>query len=526
MKTSEYLFELIKSLNKNEKGYFKKLNSFHVRGEKNNYMKLFDVIEKQKEYDEKGVTNNFKGEDLVNNFSVAKAYLYELILKSLRSFYSSFTLDSEIQNLFHQTEILFRKAAYGQCQKILKKAKQLCTAHDRFELLLTLLKWEQKLLVATTPVTVSYKEDKIILEQTQIVINKISNIAAYRLLYNRVFTLAFKYGYNAPPKKEMHELNSIKSDTLLKNESCALSYAAEIQYHSIYCIFFILTGKNKQCYEHRKKHMELLEFRPELISENPLSYFHVLNALFIDSHKLNKFDELPQIIEKLKAVPKRYSTANNESLNLAAFSYSYTAELALYIEIGAFEKGLQLIPEIEKGLIKYEGKISKRHEMLFFSSFANINFSTGNYKNALHWVNKMLDIPSKGNPENMQSFVRFARMFNLFVHYELGNDELLEYIIKSTQRFYTLENKLYQQEKILLDFFRKIITVHSQKQKTAVFKALKQTIEKLLNNPLQKTVLERFELVSWIESKIENRSFAGILKEKALQKIKHGKLVR
>ena len=53
MKTSDNLFKLVKSLSKSEKGYFKKYANFHVRNEQNNYTKIFDAIDNQKEYDEK-----------------------------------------------------------------------------------------------------------------------------------------------------------------------------------------------------------------------------------------------------------------------------------------------------------------------------------------------------------------------------------------------------------------------------------------------------------------------------------------
>ena len=44
----EDLFQLIKSLNRSEKGYFKKFVSTHAKGEAI-YLRLFDAIEKQKD---------------------------------------------------------------------------------------------------------------------------------------------------------------------------------------------------------------------------------------------------------------------------------------------------------------------------------------------------------------------------------------------------------------------------------------------------------------------------------------------
>ena len=55
------LFALIKSLNKSEKGYFKKYANFHVRNnEQNNYTKIFDAIDLQKVYNEPKLIKKFK----------------------------------------------------------------------------------------------------------------------------------------------------------------------------------------------------------------------------------------------------------------------------------------------------------------------------------------------------------------------------------------------------------------------------------------------------------------------------------
>ena len=52
METKDHLFELIKALSKSEKGYFKKVNAFHVKGDQNNYMLVFDTIDKMQVYSE------------------------------------------------------------------------------------------------------------------------------------------------------------------------------------------------------------------------------------------------------------------------------------------------------------------------------------------------------------------------------------------------------------------------------------------------------------------------------------------
>ena len=88
MKTpSDSLFNLIKSLSKGEKQYFKKFSSIHTGKENHYYMRLYDEIEKQTEngvYDEEKIKKTFAGEKFVKQLHVTKNYLFNAILRSLK----------------------------------------------------------------------------------------------------------------------------------------------------------------------------------------------------------------------------------------------------------------------------------------------------------------------------------------------------------------------------------------------------------------------------------------------------------
>ncbi|MGZ6540063.1 MAG: hypothetical protein ACXVEB_16925, partial [Bacteroidia bacterium] len=96
-KASDNLFQLIKSLNKSEKRYFNLYASRHTIGEKNNYIILFEAIDKQSEYDEELILKQFKKETFVNKFSIAKSRLYDVVLDSLTAFHSGSSIDAQLK---------------------------------------------------------------------------------------------------------------------------------------------------------------------------------------------------------------------------------------------------------------------------------------------------------------------------------------------------------------------------------------------------------------------------------------------
>ena len=139
-------------------------------------------------------------------------------------------------------------------------------------------------------------------------------------------------------------------------------------------------------------------------------------------------------------------------------------------------------------------------------------FSTEDYHTALKWLNIILNDPER---EFRKDVYCFARILNLVIHYELGNHEFLESAVKSTSHFLDKRDRLFVLEKSMLDFFRKKLpNADTAAQCTEAFKEFKKVAIEIIKNDFEKKALEYFDLISWLESKIENRSFAEIVREK------------
>ena len=102
-----YLFQLIKSLSKTEKGYVKKYCA--KNGTNPAYLQLFTAIDNQENYDEEQIKNKFKGESFIKQLSVAKNYLIKTVLKSLRAYHSESTSNIKVHELLLEIEILYQK---------------------------------------------------------------------------------------------------------------------------------------------------------------------------------------------------------------------------------------------------------------------------------------------------------------------------------------------------------------------------------------------------------------------------------
>ena len=88
--------------------------------------------------------------------------------------------------------------------------------------------------------------------------------------------------------------------------------------------------------------------------------------------------------------------------------------------------------------------------------------------------------------------------------------------IKSMYRFLYKQQRLFKFEHTLIIFLKKQSTVYFNKKKLkTLFIDLMNQFRKLEKDPFEKNAFEYFDFISWLESKIENRPFAEVLKEKA-----------
>ena len=136
------LHELIQSLTKSEKRYFTLFANRHVIGEGNQYLRLFHCIEKQKDYDEEKVKATLYHDRAITNLPAEKAYLKELILKSLKQFHEDSSTNSELYNKLVQIEILYEKGLYKMGYELINKAIGMSEKHEKFLMHTQLLLWK------------------------------------------------------------------------------------------------------------------------------------------------------------------------------------------------------------------------------------------------------------------------------------------------------------------------------------------------------------------------------------------------
>jgi hypothetical protein len=498
MKPTESLFELIKSLNKTEKGYFKKFSQINESNAKSNYMLLFDAIDNQEKYDEEALLKKFKKQSFVKQFPVAKNYLHEKILAALNSYDNSDC--SDVQSLLHSAEFLIKKALYDQAYKTLQKAKKLVKQQELVSYLLEIHHWEYNIAIEKHDMVLADK----INEEWQQSIFLSQNVQTYRSLYTKMATLFHNYG-RTKDKKIMDSINALIKNPALENESSAITFYSKIRFYDTHLYYWSIIGDRDQVYAYANKIVRLFHDNPEKIKAYIEIYMDCLKNILSSSLKDKKFNEANYYLETLKEISKS-ETSKNIS---AKFFYTYTRQLLYYNNtIGYFDKSIQEIPGILNSLKLYEDALNPQEKSVLYFNISISFFGMMDYKSCLFWLNKIRnEISMVFSPD----IHRFIYLFYIITHYELGNIDLLGNLSDTAIRFLSKNNSLREFDRIIFGFTKnKFPLIVSRKDTVEYFTEL---LEKLKANTAETPRESDLYFFVFVQSKLENQTFAEIIKK-------------
>lgn len=510
MKTvSTDLFDLIKSLTKQEKRYFKLFAARHVIGKQNKYVLLFNAIDKQEVYDEALIREQFAGEPFLRQLHVAKNYLYKLLLTSLRSYHETRSGD-KFYIWLRDAQLLYDRGLYKQSARSLVKARKWATERDQFLQLLEVYQWEHRIaLIQNDYDRVEQYVQQGIAEEFDI-LDKYRNYLEFQSLNDQVFLPYWRKGA-IRSEEEKTALKQLFERPLYQSPDQARSFYARYFYHNAHFSFHFFLGEVEASYTHIRALVQMFEDLDQRRLEGRLvrNYGSSLINLYIVQRQLGRFDEIPHTLQLLRNVPAD-SPEQRQRLSVR----SLNLETDYYLTTGRFVEGAAQLTTALEDFRHFSRQVNSQQRLGLYYNLAYLYFGAEQYNLALDWINELLNDPDLKTREDIHGF---GRLLNLIIHYELGNDQLLEYIVTATARFLNNRKRLFKVEAVMLKLIRRYPRWLSRKDKQAGFQNLLQELEILQADEFEQRAFEYFNFIAWMRSKAENRSFREIVEETSRQ---------
>jgi len=247
-----------------------------------------------------------------------------------------------------------------------------------------------------------------------------------------------------------------------------------------------------------------------MIRLNPVFFLNgnqnLLEALFF----IKRHDKFKDTLNNLINIRGQDWFPKDDNVESLSFLFIGLNKFNAHFMEGTFKEGLPLIPETLEGLRKHKSRIDEHHVMVFYYKIASLYFGIGDYHKCIEFLAKII---SNKSLQMREDLLCFSRILNLVAHYEAGLDYNLETLIKSTYKFLIKMEDLHLVQKEMIKFLKRLGDIYPQDIKAA-FKELHAKLKVFENDPYEKRAFLYLDVLSWLESKIENKSVDLIIREK------------
>ncbi len=501
------LFVLIKSLSKSEKRQFKIFASRLETSSNTKFLELFTILDKSEVYDEKIILKS--GTIKKIQLSNLKSYLYKQILVSIRLNIPSQNIRYQLREQIDFATILYNKGLYKQSLKILDKTKLQAIENDEKYIAYEIVEFEKLIESQYITRSIQGRADELVVQAKELnykntISSKLSNLSL------QLYGIMLKTGYVKSDEEYQYIDDYFNKHTARLNET-KFGFREKYWYYNAYLWRSFLVQDFLSCYKYSHKWVTLFYDNKNMIYLNPVFFLkgnhYLLESLFMLKYKTN-FKKYLELLEETIQDPQ---FPVNDNISSLSFLYLYNNKLNYHILEGTFTESEYLIPEIINKIKLHSEHLDEHHEMLFYYKIASIYFGTEKYTESIFYLEKIIN--------NKNLYVRedlacFARLLCLIAHYETGKDFNLESQLKSTYTFLIKMNDLHEVQKEIIRFLKKLNSIYPSDIKKEFIRMKERFIE-LEKNKYEKRAFLYLDIISWLESKIENRKISDIIKEKA-----------
>ena len=506
-RSTDSLFQLIKSLHKAEKRHFKLYIKRSSAKEDLKIVELFDALDKLSEYDERLLLKKLPSilKPQLNNI---KTHLYKQVLASLRDLKSTDTLELQLSEQLDNARILYNKGLKHQSLKILERAREIAKANGKFNYLAQVISLEKKIETLHITRSIQEKTEKLTQEALEISghidrVTRLSNLAL------RLYGWYTKHGH-ARNEKDEAGIRKFFKEQLPSDAFQLTDFYERLYLYQSYTWYAFIRQDFLMYYRYAQKWVDLFD-ENEVMKKVELGHYikgmhNLLNAHF----DLRNFQQFEKVLQEFETFSHHPIALQHDNFRIHTSIYINSARLNWHLMTGTFKDGLKLVNAVLTNLDEYALYVDPHRIVVFNYKLATLYFGSGDYNTCIDFLQKIINDTSADLRIDLQSY---ARLMHMLAHYELGNDDIIESLIKSVYRFMAKMKNLTVVEEEMFRFIRHSFGVSPRKMKPELEKFLHK-IKHLEKDRFETRAFAYLDIISWVESKVYEKPMAEIIHEK------------
>lgn len=507
-RSTDPLFQLIRSLQKAEKRNFKLYIQRNSANKDLKIIQLFDAMDKMSEYDEAALLKKLpaiKKQQLSN----IKAHLYKQVLASMRLLKSEESIDMQLHEQLDYARILYNKGLYLQSLKILDKLKELTLAYNQDSFLIQIISLEKKIETLHITRSMQDRADRLAAEAKEVnekrrMITALSNLAL------QLYSWYIKNGHARNEADEVG-VRTFFEEHLPANAYKQTGFYEKLYLYQSYCWYAFIRQDFLMYYRYTQKWVDLFYDNPHMIKVETGHYIKGMHNLLNAHFDLRNYQQFEAALRRFEKFADSETVHHNENNRIQTFVYLNTARMNQHFMKGRFKEGLSLVTYIEEKLGEYSLYLDRHRILVFYYKIASMYFGSGDYERCIDYLQKIIN----WKVDLRNDLQCYARVLHLLAHYELGNYDIMEYLTKSVYRFMAKMENLTVIEEEMFSFIRNTFHLSPRKLKPE-FEILLNKIKKFEKNRFETRAFAYLDIISWLESKVYEKPMDLVIKEKYL----------
>ncbi len=501
MKKGEVLFNLIKRLTKSEKRYFKRFTQLVGSKEEKDYLVVFELLERQKEYKEKELRTKLKDLNVKRPIANIENYLLDKLLNSLTQYNRNKNLYISYWSELEKTHIMLRKGLYEAAEDTLKKLHLLPDHKKPLYHSYMYALWHDSLMYSQTKSPdVYHKVQELTQSWLQHLEGTTTEVTYLHLLAE--ISHIYQTPYYKLQEEKSSQLEKLLQHDFLTDESRCITISSKI--NRFYCLFYIYSYLNHhEALLHKSKDLlQVLRKDHEAMASILIEVWGTYLLSCIKNKKNKTF---------LKEL-KHYDNQSEYSTQTRHFYVKNYASAIYAIQNNKPQFALDQFEELDTHFSTYQAAYTEDHIQEFYFHIGVCLFMDKKYTEGLNWLNQWLLNKKRPLEDNFffallilylffqtenENFYLANRIIDLRKRQLKKNEETPEFVFKFMALQKTLNNTLLKDFRTELVKKTKLFNIYtnlldlldqtSDEEGRAIFQTFRQ--------PLKAWVKEKINLI-------------------------------
>ncbi|MEM7037268.1 MAG: hypothetical protein AAF570_09835 [Bacteroidota bacterium] len=439
-------------------------------------------------------------------------HLFHLILRSIKSHQYEKTAASKLQETLSSAQLLARRTHYRPALKLLRNARKRATEREAHSELLDIIDLETQLFMHTQDrdllTTIDAQEAAML-----------SALDAHRIEI-RLAALRARHQALRKTRPELRDANhaarmrAILEDPLLAPYNVPTSFRAALDYNHIHGHQALLERDFERALNHFEAAYQGWKSRPDAVESTPSAYIRFLTRYLSACMYAKHWNRADEIISKLQAVDIR-----SPEDEITLLHHAFYTQLIYCLNVGQYEMGCELLERLDPLLKTHQYSIPPARKISFYYNATILHFLHEDYRRSLNWLNRIINLPKSDLRQHLRDF---TRIFQLILHHELGNHDLVEYLLRSTYRHYKGKRKAQNKsdfEQELLSKLKNLLMTFDKTEFRDLADQLYRELWQVAQQPKGKEPAGLYELIFWLQSKSEGRSLRAVYAQRVQERM-------